>query len=213
MSDRKQPTPIDADEYDRFVNFVRDVHDGTRGHLRKEIENALRDYRESYYEGDDRLLRIEDDVASIKALLADVEGDGGTPALRVPDADARTHAYADSDGDADPVQAGDPDGKPPANASRTQKVAWLAAQITGDPVISPGDLRDLIRDEYGFQDRTVDDYVDLIIDELDAERHPIHGKTLVWADRLDEAQQQAEEQRHNDADAAFDRLDVADRED
>jgi len=38
--DTTQPTRISADEYERFKQFVEDVHGSTRGHLKTEIEST-----------------------------------------------------------------------------------------------------------------------------------------------------------------------------
>lgn len=211
---KKVGARVDEDLWERFRQFVQDHHGRTRGVLSRELENAIREYMQNE-NTQDRLVRIEDDVASIRAMLADVDADGGT---RVPDlsaADSRTHASPDDAASATDAQAGTEATKPPANASRAQKVDWLVDRIERSyeaQEISPGDLRDVIRDEYGFQDRTVDDYFDLLVDELGAEPHPAHGNTLVWDDGLDRAEEQAREQARAEAEQTSQSLDRAERE-
>ena len=205
---------VDEDLWERFRQFVQDHHGRTRGVLSRELENAIREYIQDE-NTQDRLVRIEDDVATIRAMLADVDADGGTPVPDLSDADSRTHAGPGDTTSATDAQAGIEVTKPPANASRAQKVDWLVDRIERTyetQEISPGDLRDVIRDEYGFQDRTVDDYYDLLVDELNAERHPTHGKTLVWGDGLDRAEEQAREQARAEAKRTSQSLDRAERE-
>jgi hypothetical protein len=210
MSDRKQPTPIDATEYDRFVEFVRDAHGGTRGHLREEIQIALRERRESYYDGNDRLLRIENELAALKTMLAETDADGNPlPDFSIDEVRARAEpadAHYDPHGTA-------PDEKPAANQPRGQKVRWLV-QKTREKMDNErarrGDLAGIVRDTYGFTDDRIDWYVDQIIDELDAEPDPRNpAKLLAWGDGLKEAREQAHKDAQDDADDEVRRLEQA----
>lgn len=212
MGERKQPTPIDAEEYEAFVQFVKDVHGGTRGNLRTELENALREYRESYYnDGNDRLVRVENDVATIKAMLAEGEVDGGE-VIPSPDlSDASPHAHADQTDPSDERME-----KPAANQPRGEKVDWIVQEIRDsyDGQIALKDVRKEIQDAYGFRDDTLDDYVDLIIDALDAEPDPRNpDRLLAWGDALDEAWEIHEANQADDAGDEFDRLDDAEQGD
>lgn len=89
--DLKQPTPIDAALYNEFKQFVKDNHGQIRGSLRDELENAIRQYMDDS-RGPDELQRIENDIASIKAILS--ESDGGVTGLSE---GSDTHTYSDPD--------------------------------------------------------------------------------------------------------------------
>lgn len=185
-----QPTRISKDEYLAFKQWVQDVHGTTRGHLSTEIENALREYRED--DGaPERLARIEEDVSQVKALLADVEGDGGTDVISP---EVRTHAEGVV--------------RPAPNAARESKIAYLAREVQdkfgvseSDGELRPDDIRRLVVSEYNFEDETVDEYVDLLIEWFDAVPHPGHGNTVVWGERVTEAREEQRESVSEDMEA------------
>lgn len=201
-TETKQPTRIDAREYELFKQYVKSVHGGIQGHLREELENALREYRTS--ERDGQLTRMENDVATIKAMLADGQSDGGTPGPHP--SDGATHArtrntHADAAANPDvPSTQSNPPSKPPANAPRSRKESYLrqtffAESVDGmSEVAIETELRDLIEREFGFGDRTADDYVDELYRPIQKELknnygwkpHPRHGKTWVSGDKYDE---------------------------
>jgi hypothetical protein len=167
--DTTQPTRIDEAEYERFKQFVQDTHGSIRGHLRTELENALREYRQP----DDRaepLTRIEDDIATIKAQLSEAESDGGTAvATPAPDADdAHTHTNE----------------KPSPKAPRADKIAWLTENKLNGGSSSAADIKEIISREFGVEKRTAQKYVQPLIDELNAKRHPQNPNLLVWGDEL-----------------------------
>jgi len=138
--DTTQPTRISKEEYTRFKQFVQDTHGTTRGHLKTEIENALREYRKPD-NSRDALARIEDDVATIKATLATAEADGGSV---VDTSREEIHTHAPSD-------------KPPANAATDKKVAYLVDRVREETDISADTasalprsmLVEIVKDEYG----------------------------------------------------------------
>lgn len=78
--DLVQPgTRIDESLWQAFRNDVEDRHGTVRGHLRSELENALREYIEASKGGDmnDRLRRLENTVERIDERTgALVDGDG-----------------------------------------------------------------------------------------------------------------------------------------
>ena len=183
-----QPTPIDKDEYKAFKNWVRDVHGKTRGHLGSEIENALREYRKND-SAPDRLRRMENDIATIKANIADAESDGGTVAPTPSEAsDTRARRIT----------------KPAANQPRQKKVEYLVQEYCeeydcdndGGAVIENYAMS-IVQDEYSFDDSIQDEYVTEILAELrdmyDPEPHPVHGKFEVWGEQLQRARETAEE--------------------
>lgn len=192
-----QPTPIDADEYRRFKQFVRDVHGTTRGNLRTELENALREYREGYY-GDDRLARIENDVADLKSLLAEAEADGGRTPSSADSTD--THRDGATEVPADP---------PHPKASRQAKAEWLTAQFADhEGVHVDRDVRHTIADEYSFGEQATERLVDAVVERLtghhDLEPHPQTPKLYVTTETV-EAWRQDE---RNLADEELDTLDA-----
>ena len=170
--DTIQPTPIDADEYEQFRLFVADVHGRVRGHLATELENALREYRESYY-GGDRLKRIEDDIATIKANIADAEADGGA----TPQAASEPNSTRPRDSR-----------KPAANQPRGAKVDYLVDEFASDDggTFHINALRSVIDEEYGFGDDTASEYIDLIIERLDAVEDPEIDSVYLFGDAIDE---------------------------
>jgi len=155
--DTIQPTPIDENEYEQFRSFVADVHGRVRGHLATELENALREYRESYY-GGDRLKRIEDDIATIKSNIADAEADGG--------ATAQTPSESDSTRPRDSR-------KPAANQPREKKVEYLTSRYVEkrnhnkhEGNVSRGSVASVVSEEYGFSDDLHDEYTDEVFDRI-----------------------------------------------
>jgi len=174
--DTTQPTRISADEYERFKQFVEDVHGSTRGHLKTEIENALREYRQPDNSAEP-IQRIEDDIATIKAQLAETEADGGRAVVgsAAPPSGADTHT----------------DEKPSPKAPRAEKVAWIAAEEFDPsggsaPVVK---IKEHVADAFGFGDRTAEKYVQPVIDELGAKRHPENDDILVWGDMVEQVRE------------------------
>lgn len=163
-----QPTRISKDEYARFKQWVRDVHGMTRGHLSTEIENALREYRQEDHERD-KLARIEDDIATIKAQLAVAESDGGT------DVEAQSARPRDNT-------------KPNANAPRDEKVNWIVNEYysRGGGSLTRDVIQEHVQSEYSFSDEVATEYVDLVLAELDAENHPDNKSVFAWGTTLEE---------------------------
>jgi len=193
--DTIQPTPIDENEYEQFRSFVADVHGRVRGHLATELENALREYRESYY-GGDRLKRIEDDIATIKSNIADAEADGG----------ATPKAASESDSTRPRDSR-----KPAANQPRGKKVEYLIDRCvdrnnnnsnSGQVARNFVDL--VVSDEYGFSDELHEEYVDevfgRIIDKRDAKQHPLNDELYVWGEALAEAKENARKEAQGELD-------------
>jgi len=175
--DTIQPTPIDREEYEAFRAFVKDAHGKVRGNLAREVENALREYRQPE-NTTDQLTRIEDDLATLKAQLADAESDGGTTAPTP--SDDQTTRPRNSD-------------KPAPNQPRYEKIQYLLGELyETEPVepsggeLAPDVILELVQTEYNFAGDTAEGYVADIVDELGAEENPLHGRTIVWGDKLEE---------------------------
>lgn len=182
--DSIQPTRISKEEYVKFKQWVQDTHGTTRGHLSTEIENALREYRKPDTK-QDTLARIEDDIATIKANLATPESDGGTP-------------FAEESTPA-PDNTTNPDvstTKPQTNAARKDKVDWIVSKYydRSGGEMAANAIRAHVKNEWAFDDGVVDDYVELIVDELGAERHPTKQQIFAWGDVLTEARSEANDQ-------------------
>jgi len=170
--DQIQPTPISKEEYVKFKQWVQDVHGGTRGHLSSEIENALREYRQPDSKVD-QLSRIEDDLATVKAQLVEVESDGGTLA------DASTHTREITN-------------KPAGNQPRKKKVEWFLNEhgytSDGGNVYKAG-LKKQLKGAFGFDEGVIEEYIDLIISELDAKIHPDKQGMVVWGAHIEKVQE------------------------
>jgi len=178
--DRTQPTPIDKNEYEAFKNFVRDTHGSTRGHLSSEIERALREYRKRT-NGAQQLQRIENDIATIKANLADVESDGGQVAS-TPSESSDTHTREIS--------------KPAANQPRQKKIDYILEKL--DFVESQGSahpkvIRNTVKSEFSFNENTADEYVELIFERLGAKRVD-ETDIRYWGDSIQERRDKLREE-------------------
>jgi hypothetical protein len=177
--DTTQPTPIDANEYERFKQFVQNTHGQVRGNLKREIENALRDYRTAG-NGEDQLTRIENDVATLKALMAEGEADGGVAVDTLSESDS-TRPRSST--------------KPAPNQPRQDKVEYLLSEVISlhsgndweSGQVAPKEVREIVESNYSFESDTVNEYVDLILSELDAQEHPRHGKTYLWGVNYEQA--------------------------
>ena len=190
MGETIQPgAKVDKETYKRFKQFVEDTHGRVRGSLADELEIAMKQRMEDA-NGPDRLARIENDIATLKAQLADAESDGGE-AAPTPAGSDYTHARDDA--------------KPAANQPRAVKYEYLIEQLFAGKrpespsggELAPKDIRRVVTDNYDIDEAIVEEWVEGIQKRLgsdfDAEPHPDHGKTLVWGERLAELR--------NDADA------------
>jgi len=171
--DEIQPTRISKDEYVKFKQYVQDVHGKTRGHLSTEIENALREYRQPDNSAEP-IQRIENDIATIKARLADAEADGGVADLVAPPSDSDdSHTHTRKD-------------KPEPNAPRSKKIEYFVETQMDDSGSSHVDeIQRRIKKTFGFEDRTATKYVEPIIEELDGKLHPNNTDLVIWGDRID----------------------------
>jgi len=185
--EKTQPTPISKEEYARFKQWVQDVHGTTRGHLSTEIENALREYRQDDNEHD-KLSRIEDDVATLKAMVAEAEADGGSVAHSSESDNTRTRAEGE---------------KPKPNAPRTEKIDWFIQEHGYDPSggeVHEAALEKLITNKFGFGERTVEKYVEQSLGELNAKQHPdVEGK-YVWGDKIQQVREEETERAKEELD-------------
>jgi len=174
--EKVQPTRVSKEEYTKFKQWVQDTHGTTRGHLATEIENALREHRNPNPDSG-ALRRIEDDVATLVAQVADAESDGGSP---LSEPETRTHA----------------EDKPQANAPRQKKVEHIISKYYNPDggTVTVGVLKQHIQSEYNFKTGLIDEYVDMTLKELDASKHPGKTGTFVWGDAEERAKEELQEQ-------------------
>jgi len=188
-----QPTAVDRQLYERFKNYVEDVHGHTRGHLKTEVENALRDYMQSDA-GEKQLTRIEDDVATAVNMLSTIQ--------RQSDSDGGSTSPTVSDGESARPRGLD---KPRANQPRKDKLDYLLTKLLRDNPcdrqsgeLPKSDFTEIIQTEYDFSEGTVEEYKSKLISRLDGKEHPQHGVTVAWGERyndiVDDLREKADEE-------------------
>jgi hypothetical protein len=194
MGKRVQPGGrVDEATYEKFRDFVEQQHGAVRGNLGRELEKAMRN-RMKDANRKDSMTRIEDDVATIKAMLAEAEADGGVVAP-TPSEASDTHAREMS--------------KPAANQPRQKKVDYLYNRFlekegcnSDGGTLTRGAVETIVKKQYGFDGEILDDYVNRVYKKVEKEfkpvPHPVHGGFLVWGDRLEEAKEEAEKQAQED---------------
>jgi len=183
MSDDVQPgVRIDPELWRRFREDIEARKGAVRGHLKTELENAIRMYlnddpRPDGKEIDARLTRIE-------SHLGVAESDGGVDTIDAPE---HTHA---------------PTERPAPQASTEKKVRWLAECVldTVAPTarefneIPVNKIKDVVKDEYGFRSDTAERYVERLITHFDLVDHLDVDGLLVTEDRRTELEEQKREQ-------------------
>lgn len=193
MSDTVQPgTEVDEAVWEQFRQEVERRRGGTRGHIRNELERALRAYNQG---GDATLDDIDARLQRIEAEVGAAPTDGGEAATSSETADTHTD-----------ITAVDMQEKPDPKSTRDRKVAYLAGCVqdyTCDDfeTISESDIADIIRDEYGFRSDTAKTYLEDLVDHFDLVDHPLmpDSPLLVTESKRDtilqaEAEKEAEDQ-------------------
>lgn len=164
VSDGVQPgTEVDEELWSRFREEVKRRKGGVRGHLRTELENALRGY---IHGGDATPAEIDARLQRIEAAVGAAGTDGGTDTF---EASEHTHAP-------EPTVAE----KPPSNAPTEKKVQYLAHRLREDHTIYEDEaaelpkamLRNVVKDVYGFRRDTAKRYVSELIDVFGLSNHP-----------------------------------------
>ena len=195
---------VDADLYERWKQAVTERCGRWKGAGGQELERMMREdiaaVSGEYDEIDPAAL--DDRLARIEAAVGVEATDGGTDPSQ-PREDTHTPS-----GGTDDVPATKPDPKGPSEA----KVAWLAdryrqeygtddGELTKILNVSGGDgmLREIIDDEYAFNDDVAKRYVDKVIDYYDFVQHPEHDHKYVSQQRHDEIIEQKREQARSDA--------------
>jgi len=183
MSDETQPgVRVDAELWAQFREEVARRRGGTRGHLKSELETALRDYIGA---GDTTPQQIDTRLQRIEAAVGVAEGDGGTD-LRSALEDTHTET----------AERRSPDEKPATKAGRSEKLCYLTARVreavTGsaergiEKTMPAKKITEVVDDEYNFRDQTTEKYVDDIVDELGVVEHPTADNLLCSPERREE---------------------------
>jgi len=195
VSDGVQPgTEVDRELWERFREDVKRRKGGVRGHIRTELENALRAY---IHGGDATPVDVDARLQRIEAELGIAPADGGADTVETPQ---DTHTRQ-------PV----PEEKPAANAATEKKVRWLAQRVREDRAIDPAEaaevppqlLRETVKEAYGFRRDTAKRYVDRLADELGLSEHPDPNVDLLITDAK---RKQLREQERVQADDQLDDL-------
>lgn len=163
---------IDESVWQDFREYVRENRHRTRGVLGEEVEIALRE-RMNAEHGNDALQRIEEDVSTLKAMLA--ESDGGVP----PSSSDSVCTHARGNGS-----------KPKPNQPRETKVEWLIEEHykrSGGEATEQM-VTETVQEVFGFGERTAREYVELFADQIDAKRHPNNSQILRWGDQIQEVE-------------------------
>jgi hypothetical protein len=167
VSDGVQPgTKVDEDLWRQFRQEVKRRRGGTRGHVRNELEAALRAYIQA---GDATPADIDARLQRIEAAVGAAPTDGGATA---PEAQ-NTHTHRT---DPDPVTE-----RPNAKAPRDKKTRYLAHCVTNDlgndfEQCPRSILVTIVRDEYGFRSDTAEGYVKELVDHFALVDHPEQDK-------------------------------------
>jgi len=182
VTDTQQPgVEVDRELWEQFREEVKHRRGGVRGHLKTELEAALRDYIEGGDPTPDqinaRLQRIEDAVG--------VAGTDGGADLRSGEPHTQTET----------AERESPEKKPAAKAARSQKLSYLTDRVretVGGAVdheiaeIPEAKLAEVVREEYGFTDDTTAEYVADLRERLGLVEHPTADPLLCTPERREE---------------------------
>ena len=191
MSDEVQPgTKIDAEVWEQFREEVRERHGVVRGHLKTELENALRQYSGETATTD---VDIERRLARIEAQVGVGVADGG----------ADTSEPAEDTHTPMPV----PDEKPHPKSASQDKLAWLtdcyiSAYGNDDGTVdrlAESVAREVIEEEYDFNEDIIDRYVARMIDTLGLVKHPDYSSTYIPEAKYDDLMDERRAQRREEA--------------
>jgi len=201
VTDEKQPgVKIDADVWEQFRAEVRERHGVVRGHLKTELENALRQYSgDTGPTGVD----IERRLARIEAQVGVEATDGGTDTSEPPEC---THTPEQS------LEA--PDDRPHPQAATKQKVKWLADCVLDAEGVAQTELsmthedtiREVIQTEYDFKAETAADYVEKVTEALGLVEHPFKDVLYVTEQKAEELIEKRREQERESAQTRSEQL-------
>jgi len=157
----KQPgVRVSESLWNEFREDIRDRRGGVRGHMRTELENALRSYLEASRGGDvtDRLRRIEN-------KLDELEGEGGTPS-----GDGTSKTKKDSS----------------VSSTVANRVEAIEEQIereaAGAKKVHESVINAAIEDNAGSSRPTLDRYKEMLEQRHIAHEWPAGGSRTWWLD-------------------------------
>ena len=192
---------VDADLYERWKQAVTERCGRWKGAGGQELERMMREDIAAVSGEHDEIgpAALDDRLARIEAAVGVEATDGGTDPSQ-PREDTHTPS-----GGTDDVPATKPDPKGPSEA----KVAWLADRYRQEYGTDDGDiykildglLRELIDEEYAFNDDVAARYVDKVITYYGFVQHPLpeDDHKYVSQQRYDEIIEQKREQARSDA--------------
>lgn len=173
MSNTTQPgTEIDESVWEEFRQYVKSCNGQIRGNLKRELENAIKQYMNADESPAER--QILAGIRRIENELGTGSTDGGAPPTPTPSEPENTHTDRE-------VNFTGIENKPSAKSARKSKVQWLAQQIenregkinlTQPKELPKKRIREVVTEEYDFREDTVDDYVDRLIDHIGLVDHP-----------------------------------------
>lgn len=198
MPDRVQIGPkVDANLWKQLREDVKERKGTVRGNLGDELDNAIREY----LRGEERPVdqRIEKRLSRIEQAVGAAPTDGGRDTFG-----GREHTHARTE-----TTTATPTERPAANTSTDKKVAWLAKCVRenhGDDFaeVTRDDLREVVKDEYGFRRDTAKRYVENLIDHFELMTHPATDKVLVTEDRHERIIENRREGLHREAEEVLD---------
>ena len=166
---------IDGELWERFKNWVEQEHGRTRGVTADEVENALRNHLAADNPRDP-LARIENDVATIKAQLAESDGGEVVPEPCGPPSPSTTDTHTHTD---DTVDVDDEPTKPGSKAPKSEKAEYLFEdlQTDGNIIVPPKVIDKRVSSLWGFGDRATDDIRSIIFERYHAEAVSTDGST------------------------------------
>jgi len=161
-SKKKIGVRIDEGLWEEFKSYVERRHGRTRGVTADEVETALRNHLNADHPTD-ALARIENDVATIKAQLSEVDGgEAVAPVSKNSKVDAHTHRPTGTDAAADE--------KPHAKAPKSEKVEWyMNHKVPELPIVAPAEaFRSWVDEAWSFGERAGDDILRRVFDRYHA---------------------------------------------
>jgi len=194
VPDSVQPgTEVDAELWQRFRDAVEQRRGGVRGHLRTELESALR----GYIDGEEVApAEVNRRLARIEAAVGVEATDGGTDTSEPTKC---THT---------PDQALDaPDERPHPQSASEKKVAWLAQQVHDRETDGQSKLimthesviREVVSDAYSFTAETAQRYETEVADRLGLVDHPSNEELYVTEEKREELIKKKREQTRQEA--------------
>lgn len=152
-------TRIDEDVWEEFRNDVEERFGTVRGHLRHELENAIREYIHASNGGDthDRLRRIEREVESISKTVDGLQSSNGGKKKKESDVSQTTK-------------------------NRLDEIQSVIEKESGKGPVHEAVVRHAIEDVAGHSDPTIRRYRQMLVDRNIVYPHPKSESKYVYGD-------------------------------